>query len=250
MQYQPYTYLIGWPEINKFYYGVRYAKNCNPSDLWIKYFTSSRAVKQMRLTHGEPSIIQIRKVFATAVKARIWETKVLTRLKVVSRLDFLNENDSPAPPINNRIMLALTKNKISRSNKGKPKSELHRQKIKEARAKQINTRAGVPVSDETKKLLSAANKGKKYSDSTNSKKGARGSQHWAYGKERSDKTKQLLSKANKGKKLNAATRQKISDAFKNKPILTCPYCNATGKQLSMTRHHFNNCKFKGNDENN
>lgn len=29
----PYTYLIGWPNLNKWYYGVRYAKNCQPIDL-------------------------------------------------------------------------------------------------------------------------------------------------------------------------------------------------------------------------
>lgn len=33
----PYTYLIGWSKHNKFYYGVRYAKNSNPKELWITY---------------------------------------------------------------------------------------------------------------------------------------------------------------------------------------------------------------------
>jgi hypothetical protein len=204
----------------------------------------------MRLEYGNPSIIQVRKIFMTAAQARAWETRVLKKLKVVARQDFLNKNDSPAPPINNRLMSDLTKNKISKSDRGRAKSELHRQKIKEARAKQINTRAGVPVSSETKKLLSAANTGKKYSDSTNAKKGARGKTHWTYGRERSSETKKLLSDANKGKKLNSDTKQKISDSFKKKPILVCPHCNETGKQLSMTRHHFNNCKFKVNNENN
>lgn len=40
----PYTYLLGWPEIDKWYYGVRYAKKCHPSDLWVTYKTSSRHV--------------------------------------------------------------------------------------------------------------------------------------------------------------------------------------------------------------
>jgi hypothetical protein len=61
--YQPYTYLIGWREQQKYYYGVRYAKNCSPEDFWTKYFTSSPAVLAMRLKHGDPDIIQIRKTF-------------------------------------------------------------------------------------------------------------------------------------------------------------------------------------------
>jgi hypothetical protein len=30
----PYTYLIGWSNQNKYYYGVRYAKDCHPNDFW------------------------------------------------------------------------------------------------------------------------------------------------------------------------------------------------------------------------
>ena len=47
MDRTPYTYLIGWSNLNKFYYGVRYGKGCHPSDLWVKYFGSRNAeVKQ------------------------------------------------------------------------------------------------------------------------------------------------------------------------------------------------------------
>jgi len=28
----PYTYLIGWPEHNRYYYGVRYANGCSPEE--------------------------------------------------------------------------------------------------------------------------------------------------------------------------------------------------------------------------
>jgi len=38
----PYTYLIGWSNLNTWYYGRRTSKNCHPSDLWQKYFTSSK----------------------------------------------------------------------------------------------------------------------------------------------------------------------------------------------------------------
>jgi hypothetical protein len=52
----PYTYLIGWPEIDHWYYGVRFAKGCNPSDFWSEYKTSSKYVKKFILENGEPEI--------------------------------------------------------------------------------------------------------------------------------------------------------------------------------------------------
>ena len=148
---QPYTYLIGWSTQQKYYYGVRYAIDCNPTDLWAKYFTSSPTVKAMRLIYGEPDVRQIRKIFTDKQAARLWETKVLRRMKVIRREEFLNKNDAPAPPINNRIMSDSTKEKISAANKSKPKSEEHKQKIREARAKQITT-------DETKQKMSMQRK--------------------------------------------------------------------------------------------
>ena len=58
-----YTYRIKWSKNNISYYGVRYAKNCHPNDLWVTYFTSSKFVKIQREKCGEPDTIQIRKTF-------------------------------------------------------------------------------------------------------------------------------------------------------------------------------------------
>jgi len=207
--YQPYTYLIGWATQHKFYYGVRYAKNCSPTDLWSKYFTSSKEVAAMKTVHGDPDIIQIRKIFLTKEHARLWENKVLRRLKVVSREDFLNKNDAPAPPINNRVMSEITKTKIGTVHKGKPKSEEHKQKIREARAKQVNTRKGQRATEETKQKLREANLGKTYSEDVNSKKGQKKDLHWTYGKPRTEETKQKLREANLGKVLSEETKQKM-----------------------------------------
>ena len=57
----PYTYLLGWSEHNTWYYGVRYAKGCHPSDIWKKYFTSSKHVKNFVKMHGDPDVIEDRK---------------------------------------------------------------------------------------------------------------------------------------------------------------------------------------------
>lgn len=85
-----YTYLIGWSEINKWYYGVRFAKNCDPSDLWVTYFTSSKRVKFFREKFGEPNVREIRKVFLTAEAAVSWEKKVLRRTKAFHSDKWLN----------------------------------------------------------------------------------------------------------------------------------------------------------------
>ncbi len=92
--YIPFTYLIGWSQHNKFYYGRKTAKNCHPSDLWKSYFTSSKQVKEFRLKFGDPDIIQIRKIFPNNPKAcSIWENKVLKRMDVQHDLRFLNKRN-------------------------------------------------------------------------------------------------------------------------------------------------------------
>lgn len=93
--YQPYTYLVGWSKLNKWYYGVRYSKYATPSELWVKYFTSSKYVKIFRKKYGEPDVIQVRRIFDDKYKAILWEQKVLKRLNVEKNNKFLNvKNDT------------------------------------------------------------------------------------------------------------------------------------------------------------
>jgi hypothetical protein len=94
MEHTPYTYLIGWSKHNKYYYGVRFAKNCHPSDLWTKYFTSSKHVTEFRIKHGEPDVIQIRKTFNNKQTAQLWEHCVLTRLNAYSNPRLLNQTNN------------------------------------------------------------------------------------------------------------------------------------------------------------
>ena len=89
-----YTYLIGWRHLDKWYYGVRFAKGCSLDDLWTKYFTSSNRVKKYREMHGEPDVVMIRKVFPDKKSAQDWERRVLVRMKVVKSPRWLNANDS------------------------------------------------------------------------------------------------------------------------------------------------------------
>jgi hypothetical protein len=90
----PYTYFIGWAKLNTWYYGLRFAEGCHPDELWKTYFTSSSHVAEFVKQHGDPDIIEIRKIFNEVPKARLWEHRVLKRMKVVQRNDFLNRTDN------------------------------------------------------------------------------------------------------------------------------------------------------------
>lgn len=91
---KPYTYLLGWKNQDKYYYGVRYAKNCSPAELMITYFTSSNNVSEMIEQHGNPDVVQVRKTFLTPGEARSWEHKVLRRMRVVESTKWLNQTDN------------------------------------------------------------------------------------------------------------------------------------------------------------
>ena len=91
---KPYTYLIGWPDQDKWYYGVRYAKGCDPTDLWNPYTTSSNHVKQFVHQHGVPSVRTIRRTFNSIAEARVWEERVLKRMHVVEDSKWLNKTDN------------------------------------------------------------------------------------------------------------------------------------------------------------
>lgn len=155
----PYTYLIGWPEYNRWYYGVRYAKNCTPDDFWVSYFTSSNIVKNFITQHGDPSVKIIRKIFTgtdSVPRARSWESRVLQRLKVMLKEEWLNNNDSPAPPIIRRFGDDNIMRRSEQRLRMKNNNPVHR---KEVREKISKSNTGKPAtftgthSDETKKLM-------------------------------------------------------------------------------------------------
>ena len=89
-----YTYFVGWTKLNKFYYGVRYAKGCSPEDLFVTYFTSCKGVHNLIGEHGNPDLIEVRKTFENIDRAREWEHRVLRRLKVIEKDFWINKSDN------------------------------------------------------------------------------------------------------------------------------------------------------------
>jgi hypothetical protein len=201
----PYTYLIKWTKTNMKYYGVRYASGCYPEELFNfdiskPYVTSSNIVKLYREEHGEPDIIQIRRIFADHESAQLWETKFLSRIDAKNRLDFLNKTNNKSFDWlvgENNGMYGKThtfesKSKISKSrlgkssanagitNKdretlgwkpipGKPKGSTHSEQAKNKRSSKMKGEpvhrnfkrpSGIPHSPEAKNKISIANSGK------------------------------------------------------------------------------------------
>ena len=155
----PYTYLIGWSKLNVWYYGVRYANSCNPNDLWKTYFTSSVYVRDFRNIHGEPDVIEVRKLFSEKQKAQLWEAKVLKRLKVLEKDEWLNKTDCSSiketPEMRSKIWESRRKN-------GTDKQTFEQiQKRLETKRKNGTTGKGIskPVSQVKKRLKTLEEKG-------------------------------------------------------------------------------------------
>lgn len=139
---EPYTYLIGWTQHRKYYYGVRYASDCTPNDLWVTYFTSSNRVKKFTQEYGNPDIIQIRKVFMDSKSARLFEEKVLRRMDCAGRSDFLNVTNGKAIPVElcshagiNHPLFGKGHSEATRKKMRKPKSSNHKRAMSEAARK-------------------------------------------------------------------------------------------------------------------
>lgn len=157
---KPYTYLIGWSSHQMFYYGVRYAKGCDPTDLWTKYFTSSKHVQKFYADHGEPDVVEVRRLFESKDAAKDWEHKVLRRMKVVKRQDFLNRSNARCASTEGYRHTSESRQKISATNKKKP----GRKWTDEQKLKASASHKGLKFSDEHRKNISSARVGIVFSD--------------------------------------------------------------------------------------
>jgi hypothetical protein len=167
----PYTYLIGWSTLNLFYYGVRFAADCHPGDLWVTYFTSSKKVKMLRREHGEPDIVSVRRTFTDAKSARVWEAKVIKRLNMPSDSKWLNMSDhndrfyhegprgSFTDEHRRKLSEAAKKRKLTPEHKAKlHNSRKNSKNSPEHAAAVISSRIGSKHSEESKRKMSIAAK--------------------------------------------------------------------------------------------
>lgn len=122
-----YTYLLKFKinGIQKYYYGVRYGNvrlNITPvDDLFKKYFTSSKSIKNLLDQNILPYEIIIHKTFNCYRDACNFEVAFLTRVNAKERTDFINlvshfDNSLPYTHSNNgRVLSQDTKDKIGKA---------------------------------------------------------------------------------------------------------------------------------------
>jgi len=234
--YTPYTYLIGWSKLNKYYYGVRYAKNCHPNELMETYFTSSKNIPILRESFGEPDIIQIRKTFETREQAIEWETKVLKRIKAAEKEYFINETNGNLNWYNeggykcSKNHIDNMKNSRWSEEKRKQQSLLTTKQNKQVWAKRT---------DEERKII-----GEKISLSNKSR------ETWNKGITHTDKVKKKISENTKKAMSSSALRSHLSKKAKercdenfskrisetNKRRVSCIHCKREFGLSSLSRH--------------
>lgn len=186
----PYTYVLTHLPTGKRYYGVRYSKKANPSDLWVTYFSSSRLVKALP---REEFKAEIRKTFATAEEALRWEQQVIKRLRLDLNQEWFNQHyiGSKFKPT---VITPEHRAKIAAANRGKKRSQEIRERMRwtpEMRSRWlVANKNRPPMSEETKRKIAEANIGKKMDRSIAEKIGEAHK-----GKKRSEETKAKMRAA-------------------------------------------------------
>src|ERR1035437_1854940 len=116
--FRPYTYLIGWSSLDRWYYGCQYRRGVDPQHLWTTYFTSSSSVKQFRSENGDPDVIEVRRIFKTAQVTRRCEDRVLKRVGAVKSLRWLNKAISGKADNTGKVRTLEQRTRISQAKKG------------------------------------------------------------------------------------------------------------------------------------
>ena len=121
---------------------------------------------------------------------------------------------------------------------GKKHSEETKQKLREARARQVE-RQGSTMTESARQKLSSSAKGRIFSQNHITKISLANK-----GKKRSQECKDATSARMSGHIKSEATLQKLREKANTGPKLqiTCPHCNKVGGAPSMTRWHFDKCK--------
>ena len=175
----------------------------------------------IQLYGKENFTFEIRKIFNNANDARIWESRVLKRLNVRTNESWVNKTDNTSiPPMygkDNPSSRQMTKDKISRANKGRKRPDQSKRLLEKHHMKDEVSRLKM---SQTKKMKYATGelvqktKGQKRPEMT-------GPNHPLYG----------------------IPNKKLSSM--NTIESTCPHCGKVGKGPGMQRYHFSKCNIIG-----
>lgn len=258
----PYTYVVTHLPSGKRYYGVRLKEKHSPSDdLWVRYFTSSKAIKKLIENDGKDVFsFQIRQVFEDCEAAAEWEYRFLRKTGVwrKDQVNWLNMCCGKTIDITKAMLswtderLAAWKANISHHNTGrKPSPET----IEKTRAKT----KGLKRSVETRQRISAAKTGVPLSETH--RQSCKDAQSINRGKPVHPNLLAACIAANtgrkqspewiekrcapiRGRKHSEVSNQKMKDAWINRPRHTCVHCGLITTKINHSRWHGDNCKHK------
>jgi len=186
-----YVYRVTSIQENKHYYGYRSSTDSPENDLGVKYFTSSTNLKFKELFKNNPENYKLKivSVFDTREEAMLLEIKLHNKFNVGVNANFYNKCKATSTGFSTEGIPHThsdeTKEKISKSSKGRVVSQKTKDKLSKANSGKKHTQ-------EHATKISKANKGKKHTQDHRSK----------------------LSKAKKGKTITQEHRSNISKAKK------------------------------------
>ena len=126
---KPFTYLLTHKSSGRKYYGVKCCSKSDPSMLWVRYFSSSKIVKELIKQEGKDAFnFEVRKIFQSKDEAMKWEQRFLTKVRAAQSPNWINRHNGGA---NWRCTSHSeeSKKKISAKLTGRVMSEEHRLKI-------------------------------------------------------------------------------------------------------------------------
>ena len=206
-----YTYLIGWRELDLWYYGSRSGNKVNPKeDLLLEYFTSSKGVKEQIMNTGLPDVVKVHKTFRSKKEAEEFEGRFLRKVSAKDSPRWLNRSNNSFPcvsfPRSDEWKDKLRTKALLRGSQ--PFTEEVRRKMSESHIGIPSPNKGATLTPEWKAKISESNKGKHTGNRSRT------------GKPHSEETKRKMSASNKGKNIGKTfkhsedTKLKISLARK------------------------------------
>lgn len=251
-----YVYRITNKELKKHYYGFRQTLLSPNNDLGIKYFSSSKDkefINEQKINKNNFKY-KIIKVFDNKEDAINLEIKLHKKFNVAKNDSFYNKS--------NQTSTGFMYGRCGKKSSDKVK-ELARQRMLGDKNPMFNIGNKHPIkikgghSEETRRLISETRLSmnivynQDYKDNMSKvlkeRKVNIGEKNGMYGKHLTDDQKENLRKITTGIIRSDETKEKIRASALNRKeykIVTCEYCNKSGKLNAMKRWHFENCKSK------
>jgi hypothetical protein len=244
-----YFYLLRHRQSGKQYAGVRYAKGCEPSELLVKYFTSSRVVKKM--LNEDPCCFEIVEtvLFENAEKAIAYELDYIKEHNAHLSDEWFNQ--AAAKAINPEAVKQACLERYGVENW----TQTEEYKNSGLGFKPGNTHGCFSRSEETKQKMSEAFKGRVFSEEHRQKL-----RDFHLGLKASEETKRKMSEARKGKPRPASFSEKMSIKMKGEnnpmygrqsprkgkkdPVIACEHCGKEASKGNYLRWHGDNCRHK------